>query len=207
MIKPKEKPCKGIGIAKGYGCGKPTIHRVNGLGKMCCYADWLYNSEQGKIKLQKAIIKATKPRLELRKAEQESKKNKSLFYLIQNTVNICHEYIKLRDKYKPCISCQSAWHSDFQAGHFYKAELFSTLKFNELNVNGQCPGCNIYKEGNESEYRVNLPNRIGIENYRELERLASIDKQIDFKWDRQKLIETRDYYKKLIKDLKAIEKK
>lgn len=55
MIEIKPKPCNGTGLAKGYGCGHKTIHRIYGLGKMCgCYSNWLLNSEAGKLKLQKA---------------------------------------------------------------------------------------------------------------------------------------------------------
>lgn len=203
MIKPKKsKPCKGTGNAKGYGCGKQTLHRVYGLGKMCgCYSDWLLNSEAGKIKLQKSILKASKPRRELEKAEKERKHRNGLGTLLKNVRNVCHQYIRERDKYKPCISCGEPWNERHQAGHFYKAELFSKLKFNEYNINGQCEGCNIRKDGNESQYRVNLPNRIGLEKYRELEHLASLEKKTDHKWEREALIEIRKYYKQKLKKI------
>ena len=202
MIQVKEKPCKGIGKAKGHGCGKTTMHRIHGLGKMCgCYSDWLLNSEAGKIKLEKARLKAIKPRKDLERARVERKSKESLMWLINSTITACHNYIKARDKHKPCISCQEPWHSDFHAGHFYKAELFTTIKFHEHNINGQCPGCNIYKSGNESQYRVNLPLRIGEEAFNEINRLALLDKQIDFKYDRQTLIETRKYYKDKLKSI------
>ena len=203
MIEPKEKPCKGEGIAKGYGCGKMTKYRVYGLGKMCCYADWLLNSENGKIKLAKAQLKATKPRREFEQFKKERKKRMSLQTLLDSVKKVCHEYIRLRDKGKPCISCGTPWHQDFQAGHFYKAELFSTIKFHEFNIHGQCVQCNIRKEGNESEYRVNLPQRIGKENFDHLNHLAVIDKKTDFKWDRETLIEIRKYYREKIKKLKC----
>ena len=96
MIEPKLKPCKGTGNAKGYGCGKPTFHRVYGLGKMCgCYSDWLLNSEAGKIKLEKSILKATKPRRELEKAEKERKQRNTLSRNLKESVKtVCHKYIK-----------------------------------------------------------------------------------------------------------------
>ena len=201
MIQPKEKNCKGTGQAKGYGCGKPTIHRVYGLGKMCCYADWLFNSEAGKIKVEKATLKATKPRKELEKAKEETKQNKSLSALLINVRTVCHTYIKKRDYGKPCISCGEPWHKDFQAGHYYKAELYSTLKLNEYNIHGQCPGCNIRKEGNLSEYTVNLPKRIGVDVFDTLNKLAEFDHKQNFKWDRIELNYIREYYKSKIKEL------
>ena len=53
-IKVKEKKCKGIGKAIGYGCGSMQLKRVYGLGLNCrCYQNWLLNSEEGKNKLKK----------------------------------------------------------------------------------------------------------------------------------------------------------
>src|SRR5690606_12394957 len=142
MIQTKSKPCKGNGIAKGYGCGKPTLHRVYGLGKMCCYSDWLLNSEQGKIKLQKSILKASKPRLDFEKASRAEKEQNTLKNLLTNIRMQLHAYIRNRDKGKNCISCGVIWNDKFEAGHFYKAELYSNLKFDKYNINGQCFRCN-----------------------------------------------------------------
>ena len=138
---------------------------------------------------------------DLQDAFIEKKQKETLSTLLKNTVSTCHLYIRLRDKHKPCISCGCNWHKDFHAGHFYKAELFSTIKFNEYNINGQCQKCNLRKEGNESEYSVNLPKRIGTEAFEELDYLASLEKQTNFKWDRQELIKIRNYYKRKIKEL------
>lgn len=202
MLEPKKKPCKGTGKAKGYGCGKLTPYRVYGLGKMCCYSNWLLNSENGKIKLQKAMLKATKPRRELEQLSKEDKNRKGLATLLKNTVRVCHEYIRLRDYGKNCISCNEPYLKNHQAGHFYKAELFSTIKFDELNIHGQCVKCNIRKEGNESEYRVNLPKRIGVDNFNKLNHLASLEKKTLFKWDREELKKIRTYYNNKIKEFK-----
>jgi len=203
MIEPKEKPCKGVGVTLGYGCGLKTKYRQYGLGKMCgCYSDWLLNSENGKIKLQKAIIKVTQPRIDLENAGKERVDRQKISYLLTNVKNICHEFIRERDKGLPCISCNGLWQSDFQAGHFYKAELFSTLKFDEKNISGQCVGCNIRKEGNESGYRVGIINRYGKEHLEYLDELAATEKQITHKWDREELENTRNYYKNKLKKIK-----
>lgn len=201
MIKPKEKQCKGIGHAYGIkGCGKKTKYRKYGLCHSCL-ADFLIHNDKGKLILERATLKAAKPRLELEKAKEETKQNKSLSQLLINVRTVCHTYIKKRDYGKPCISCGEPWHKDFQAGHYYKAELYSTLKFDELNIHGQCEGCNIRKDGNLSEYAVKLPNRIGIEKVEELNELASLDHQKDFKWDRIELNKIRQYYKSKTKEL------
>jgi len=195
MIKTKEKPCKSIGMARGFDtCGSMTLVRKYG---MCfkCYGKWLTTTKEGRNKLNAATIKAKEPRLKLSKARSHKKEFDRLGTLLKNVRNVCHKYIKLRDKYKPCISCGEAWNDEHQAGHLYKAESFSTIKFNEYNINGQCVGCNIGKEGNEGQYHVNLPDRIGIDNYNELNRLAALEKKTDFKWSRTELNKIRNYYK------------
>ena len=203
MIELKPKPCKGTGLAKGYGCGKITKHRVYGLGKMCCYSNWLLTSENGKIKLEKARLKVSKPRRQFEEFKKERKDREKLTTLLESVKKLCHKYIRLRDKGKPCISCGQPWHQDHQAGHFYKAELFSTIKYNEYNINGQCVQCNIRKEGNESEYRVRLPKRIGEDNFNHLNHLAELDHKLNHKWDREALKAIRDYYKEKIKELES----
>jgi hypothetical protein len=202
-IKPKEKPCRGTTAeTKNFGCGVKTFHRVFGLGKMCgCYSDWLLNSEAGQIKLQKSIIKVTKPRIELEQAERQHKEKKGIAGALLVTKTIVHAYVRKRDKGKQCISCGCNWNPEFEAGHHYSANSFLTLKFNLDNIHGQCFFCNNKLEGNFQNYALNLPNRIGVERYNELVRLASIDKQFSKIWNLENLKEIRDNVKELTKIL------
>lgn len=195
MIQHKKHKCKGTGKAAGFGCGTMTMYRVFGLCKMNCYPDWLLNSEQGKIVLYKAQIKATQPRIDLEKAQEERKQTNTLSNHIQSTVNVCHKSIRERDKHKPCISCGANWNEHFQAGHFYKAELYSSLRFDELNINGQCRICNLHKDGNFQGYREGFIKRYSAEQLEELETKAREYKHQSFKWDREELKEKRNYYK------------
>ena len=201
-IPPKKKECKkGTGKAKDFkGCNEfKYIHRYG----LCssCFGEWLYSSGEGKKLLYGAVNKAQKPRIELEAAIKEHEENKGLPSLLVNVRNVCHTYIKLRDKAKPCISCGNPWNKDFQAGHYYKAETFSTIKFNELNINGQCKQCNLRKDGNFGDYSLNLPRRIGQENFNEITRLADLHKKIDHKWDREELKKIRKEYNIKIKEL------
>ncbi|MCP4087026.1 MAG: hypothetical protein GY745_18535, partial [Actinomycetia bacterium] len=90
---------------------------------------------------------------------------------------------------------------DFHAGHFYKAELFSTLKLDETNIHGQCEGCNNFNDGNESGYRVGLINRYSKGYVDLLDSKALLDKKQDFKWNRETLKEIRKYYLDKTKEL------
>jgi len=197
------KRCKGTSKAIGYGCNEPQHERIFGLGKKCgCYKEWLLNTPEGADYLKTVTIKVTQPRIDLENAQAERKDRVKLGHLLSNTKNICHEYIRLRDKGKDCISCGIQYLEDFQAGHFYKAELFSNLKYDELNISGQCRQCNLRKEGNESGYRSGIIQRYGFEHLRYLDEKAKAYKQNHFEWDREQLIEIRDYYKEKLKLLK-----
>ena len=143
---------------------------------------------------------------DLKVLAKERKERIGLTTLLESVKTMCHTYIKLRDKNKPCISCGTQWHKDFHAGHFYKAELFSSLKFNEDNVHGQCVQCNLKKEGNLNDYQLNLPARIGKYAFQVLQDKAAASKHESFKWDREALKSIRTYYRektKLIKKLKS----
>ncbi|MEL4307412.1 recombination protein NinG [Joostella sp. CR20] len=201
MLKTKSKPCVGIGKAKGQkGCGKETIYRRYGLCQSC-YADFILNTDAGKILLEKATLKATKPRRELEKAVAEKKNRDKLITHLESTKTIVHEYVRKRDKDKPCISCNTPYKSNFQAGHYYKAELFTSLKFNFDNIHGQCEKCNLRLEGNLNQYELNLPKRIGEQRFNELKKKAELDHRTIKKWSREELKAIRLKARKLIKEL------
>jgi len=199
----KQKPCKAIGKAKGFnGCGTMTFKRTHGLCPSC-YANWLLSTPEGKEKLQKSILTATKPKRDLQNRIEKEKKEKSLSYLLINTRTVCHDYIKLRDRGNSCVSCGMPWNESHQAGHFYKAELYSNLKYDEKNIHNQCVGCNIHKDGNHQPYRERIKSRVGSDGLEYLDQKAAEFKtQTTFKWDREELNQIRDYYKQKIKELK-----
>lgn len=195
----KIKKCKGINKAKGFsGCGKLTLNRRYGLC-MSCYPNFLYSTDAGKIIVEKAILKAVYPRLKIesqfRIAKEDHEKNKNLSYYLQIAKKKCHEYVRLRDRNKPCVSCGTPWRDNFHAGHYHKSELFSLTRFNEYNINGQCPSCNIHKEGNLEGYAVILPDRIGLDKFNEINKLASMSKKINHKWCVEDLKKIISYYK------------
>ena len=67
-------------------------------------------------------------------------------------------YIRMRDKDKPCISCGQ--HLDLEAGHFYGRTNLA-VRWDEMNVHGQCIECNRYKGGNRSAFGRGVAMRSG----------------------------------------------
>jgi hypothetical protein len=107
--------------------------------------------------------------------------------------------VRLRDKGKPCASCGRSWLDNFQAGHYNKAELFSSLRFDFFNIHGQCFRCNNFLEGNLDAYKLRLPHIIGIKQFDALNRRAELDKKYIKSWTRHELKEIQMQAKILIK--------
>ena len=77
-----------------------------------------------------------------------------------NTRMQVHAYIRLRDKNIECVSCQTPWRSDFQAGHFYSSGKYNMLRYDLNNIHGQYPKCNLYQEVEHDYYSIEIPERI-----------------------------------------------
>ena len=116
---------------------------------------------------------------------------------------VFNTYIRLRDKGKNCISCDRVLKdNDVNASHFFSVGAYPNLRFNEDNVHNSCINCNQYKHGNQKEYDLRLPNRIGIERYQKL--LEERNKPLKLSIDEIKdLIKE---YKIKIKEIKDFEK-
>ena len=204
MIEPKPKKCKGTHpTTKGFGCGKESYYRTYGLCRdKGCYQEWLMNTEAGKIKMKKATIKATKPRRDFEKFEKEEKERKSLPNEIKITQRVFNMYIRLRDEHKPCISQNTPWKPDHDAGHLFSVKQYSELRFDEDNCHGQSIGANRFEEGDFENYIINVKYRIGQERLDALVKKAENSKKHVHKWTIEELKEIRKKYSKKIKELK-----
>ncbi len=97
------------------------------------------------------------------KAEIKEKKESLLTHsdYIQLFQKVFNQYIRLRDKNEPCISCGCLTSNKWDAGHLYPTT-YQFLRFNEWNVNKQCSfNCNMKRSGNAAEYRPRLEAKIG----------------------------------------------
>ena len=118
-----------------------------------------------------AALKVAKKRLaaENRAARQRLKTWSSYNKEAQAAFN---RYIRIRDKYKPCISTgrpaddrSNIW----DAGHYRSRGAASHLRFNLHNCHKQSKQANRFLSGDVVEYRINLINRIGIAKVETLE--------------------------------------
>ena len=82
---------------------------------------------------------------------------------------IFNQFIRLRDKDAPCISCQRHHTGQYHAGHYKTTGSHPELRFNEFNVHKQCAPCNNHLSGNIINYRLNLVKKIGLDEVEWLE--------------------------------------
>ena len=114
----------------------------------------------------------------------------SLPKLLKKTEKVFNAYIRNRDEGLQCISCGRPGN---QAGHYFPVKGFSALRFDEWNVNLQCPGCNLFRHGNQAMYRIGLVEKIGEEAVKELEKIAKNNRVK--KWSREELYAIIEKYK------------
>ena len=199
----KEKKCKGINKAHGYeSCGKMVNANTRKFG-LCpsCFFDWMQTTEGGKIHYQKQFL----PKVEKKVKADKKKKDlavreslKSIARLIQEARVPFQKWIRLRDANEPCISCETTKAKIWHGGHYFKAELYTGLVFNEINVNKQCEKCNTFGGGNESGYRLGLIKKYGEKAVKELEESANYLRS--YKFTREEIKQIKSKYQKRLKE-------
>jgi hypothetical protein len=110
------------------------------------------------------------------------------------------KWVRMRDSHMPCISCGVKDTDLFDGGHYFKAELFSGLIFDERNCHKQCRKCNRFLNGNELQYRAGLIGRYGVLFVETLE--AESNSKRVYKYSREELIAKKLQYDIKIKELK-----
>jgi hypothetical protein len=192
----KEKPCKGINKARMIsGCGKLTLYRTFGLCSSCL-SDFLFNSDAGKVVFNKINLKVKSDTAKAFKSDLKEKL-KTIGEYKADARKSFQKWIRLRDKYKPCISCGN--NADLEdGGHFYKAEVYSGLIFNENNCHKQCRKCNRFMNGNELNYRKGLIARYGIDYVTNLDNICDMNRV--YKYTKEELIGKKIQYDIKIKE-------
>lgn len=111
-------------------------------------------------KKRKAFNRETKRRRESLKTRRD---------WIKEVQPVFNRFIRLRDHYKPCVSCglteldlPPRHGGQWDCGHYLSTGAHPELRFNEFNAHKQCKECNNHRSGNIGKYRVELISRIGL---------------------------------------------
>lgn len=147
------------GQRKCRNCGK-VFTKAQPLQQVCGYKCAAQYAAKERLKKVNADWKAQKKVL-----KEKLMSHKDYFRLLQIVFNT---YIRKRDADRPCVSCGTFKAEEFHCGH-YIASTYSYLRFNEFNANKQCSKCNTHLRGNSVPYRIELINRIGLQQVEQLE--------------------------------------
>lgn len=131
---------------------------IKSLQAVCSVPCAIALTNAGKEKSRKA--KEARERAEHRQAKERIKTKGEHAKEAQAAFN---EFIRLRDKDLPCVSCGRHHQGQFHAGHFRSVGGNPELRFEPLNVWRQCAPCNNHMSGNVVNYRIELVKRIGAE--------------------------------------------
>jgi len=147
------------------------------------------------------IAKKVKDKVKQDKAKEKQKKKEALMTksdYLKIAQKYFNQFIRLRDKGKPCISCGQIRKAN-DAGHLFTVGSHPELRYDEDNCHLQCVACNQHQHGNIANYMINLPNRIGKERFDAL--LERRNKSKNYTIDDIK--EIIELYKNKIKELKT----
>lgn len=199
------KRCLPTGKAKGFESCNKYVERYKYGMCLDCFQNWLKTPDG--IQHALGYIPKAKKKVEKdnkQKDKEEKIKSKSIAGLILEARQPFQKLIRIRDQRKQCICCDKILPYEigkYDAGHYYKAELYSGLIFHPDNVHGQLVYCNQHLHGNESGYNNGIIKRIGWARYNKLVFIK--DSLKSHKWDRYQLIELAKYYRQ---ELKEVEK-
>ena len=134
--------------------------------------------------------------------------------LLNRVKRNCNKYIQLRDLIKTssgeilakCIACKRMWIinttydlKNCHAGHFFLENKYSSVRFDEVNLNMQCAKCNTPApkgmSGNLAEYQIGLIEKWGEKEFDELK----IRKDQIKKWSYKELEELNKYFLEKVK--------
>lgn len=134
----------------------------------------------------------------MKKATEINHKAVSLQMLLKIAQDLKNTLVRHRDQNSGCISCQNG--KVKHAGHFHPQGKFSGVRFDDMNINGQCDWCNTGMEGNLAEYHAGMIARYGAEAVKELEDRANATKS--YRWSRSEVMELIQDFKSQLEKIK-----
>lgn len=176
MIKPKEKPCKGINKASHFvGCNKMVLKRTYGLCDTC-YIKWLYSTEEGSKQISKLAIKAKKQVKQEEKQKVDKMKKEVTNWKSKLQIKV-QEIARLIDYGQPCTAT-GIREAKFAGGHVFSKGANPQMRFNLHNIHKQSFYSNS-PSNHDSVLREGIANIYG-DKY--LEFIKSLVKEPQPKW-------------------------
>lgn len=177
---------------KCRNCGEKFRPRFSTLEVACSIKCAVVLGKAKEEKKKKAAWKEEK--------QQLKEKLKTLTNLEDDAKKSFQKWVRERDKNKPCVSCGTRTSDIWDGGHFYKAEIYSGLIFDERNCHKQCRKCNRFLGGNENNYRLRLIEKFGEAFVLQLD--ADAIKLKQYRFERSELKNLKRMYDKKYRELK-----
>lgn len=146
-----------------------------------------------KSDVDKKNAKAWRKEKKIRKEELKTHKD-----YLNDLQKVFNEFIRVRDKGKPCVSCGCIVNGNGHASHFFSVGSHPNVRFNEDNVHVSCVECNLHRHGNLAEYSLRLPRRIGQKRF---DMLVVKAKQSLLKLSIPEIKEKIEYYRGKIREM------
>ena len=150
------------------------------------------------IDSRKEKEQAKQEKIERQRIKERKLELKPLQYWLKRAEKACNAWVLARDREQGCISCGRFEAQAFHAGHHISVGASSALRFDPANIHKQCNQCNIHLGGNQAEYAMRLPARIGQE---EADRLKNAPRSR--KWTREECQQIEAEYKAKLKALSS----
>jgi DNA-directed RNA polymerase subunit N (RpoN/RPB10) len=159
----------------------------------------LLNTPQGQREIERKALRAKK---QVQKDERVKdnvirEKLKTLGQYESDAKKEIQKWVRKRDSNLPCISCGTLTSDLWDGGHFKKAEIYSGVIFDEMNIHRQCRKCNRFLGGNELNFREGLIARYGEDYVLKIEKKALETR--NYKFNKEELKELREKYRLLNK--------
>ncbi|WP_047305156.1 recombination protein NinG [Pseudomonas fluorescens] len=146
---PRPKKCK------NPACGEQFVPARLGQA-VCSYPCGLAIKEVNQEKARKSLAEVGRREIKDRKEALKTRADH-----LKDAQKAVNEFIRLRDKDLPCVSCGRFHEGQWHAGHFRSVNAHPELRFEPLNIWRQCAPCNTHKSGDLLNYRQELVRRIG----------------------------------------------
>lgn len=199
----QEKNCKAKTKAKDYQNACGTLTNVSSLKYgLCpsCYWDWMHTSENGKIHKEKQFIPKTKKISDRNRKQilKESKINlltpdKYRSKYLQPTIN---KIARLIDFGQSCIATDNF--GKMNGGHYRSVGSNRTIALNLHNIHIQSFESNVFRGGDDKNYKDGLIDRYGLRYFEFVDRLRQ-HKPINLSLEDMKTIQSKALV--IVKDL------
>lgn len=147
-------------------CKNPFVY-VSTFDKVCGSIECkvAYGTKVAEKHRAKRQAEAKRKAAAEKRADKEKLARLKPGYLAGKAQDAVNEYVRFRDYFNGCISCDKPahWDGQWHAGHLKTRGANSFLRYHLWNISKQCSVCNKHHSGNVAEHERGIVARYGQE--------------------------------------------